>query len=428
MAEIIGGIMRALGAALSYIYAGLHNYAIAIIALTLGVRALLLPLTVKSTKSMAAMQKAQPEMKKIQNKYKELQKKARDRMEVQQLRLEMNREMSEVMRAHGANPAGGCLPMLAQFPVLIAMFAVMRVAIPVIATPASGPLPSNTFGDLKNLRNVICRPVDASGNLTLPQPNGSTPVGIRCPLPDGSQKDFTLDVAAYDAKADANGLRDPHTNAPPKDNKAGWISACQPVQIKGEGDLRFLCRSALGTGHLPKDSKLFADVSHDRATIFGMHPGCTATQVSSKSRVDQCTLDPHAGGSARGIPYYLLILIVVATSYYSARQLNERTAKGGGQINPQAQMMARITPVFFGFISLNLPAGANLYFLTQNIWQIGQQHVQFKMQDREEAAGGPPERPKAVPRAALVEDEKPQVRRSGKPQQGSKKRKKRRRR
>src|SRR2546426_6170099 len=148
MAEVFGAIMRGLGTALAAIYSTLHSYPAAIIVLTLGVRVLLLPLTIKSTKSMAAMQKAQPEIKKVQQKYKDLQKKARDRTEVQQLRLEMNREMQETMRAHGANPAGGCLPMLAQFPVLIAMFSVMRAAIHVVIVGATivgtGAAPTTT--------------------------------------------------------------------------------------------------------------------------------------------------------------------------------------------------------------------------------------------------------------------------------------------
>ncbi len=409
--------MRGLGAALAYLYAAFHSYPVAIVLLTLGVRALLLPLTIKSTRSMAAMQKAQPDIKRVQNKYKELQKKARDRQEIQQMRLEMNREMQEVMRAHGASFSGGCLPTLAQFPVLIAMFAVMRVAIPVVATPVSGPLPADTFGETKNLRSTICRPVDSAGQSIIPSNSGSTPTMISCPLPDKTRKTYELDTSS---------MVDPHNNA--KVASAPWISVCQPVKLKGEQTLRFACRSALGTGHLPKDSKLFRDVEADRATLFGMHPGCTATQVGSKDRVEECTTDPHGGGAGKALPYYALILIVLGTSYYSARQLNQRTLKTGGQITPQQQMMARITPLFFGFISLNLPAGANLYFLVQNFWQIGQQHVQFTIQDRNEAAQAEKPKPESKPeRKAETTNTEDQPRQS-RPQQGSKKKKKRRRR
>lgn len=419
MAEFIGGIMRGLGAALAAIYSATHSYAIAIILLTLGVRALLLPLTIKSTRSMAAMQKAQPEMKKVQQKYKEMQKKARDRVELQQIRMEMNREVQEVMRAHGANPAGGCLPMIAQFPVLIAMFAVMRVSIPVVAPPADA-VDASLFGK-QQLKSTICRPVDpATSRPFLPSGDRESPTTLRCPTPNGD-RDFKLATEKF---------IDPHSGENVK--KAGYIAICIPFEnSKQSNAIQFSCSSAKGTGHLPKDSKLFRDVSADHATIFGMHPGCTASQVGSKENVRQCTLDTRGGGTARAIPYYLLIALVVVTSYYSARQLNQRTIRQGGQITPQQQMMSRITPAFFGLISLSLPAGANLYFLTQNIWQIGQQHVQFTMAEKTQAAEAPEPkaRPKTEPRPERAQEPeaRPEVKRgSGNPHPSSKKKKKRR--
>ena len=47
-------------------------------------------------------------------------------------------------------------------------------------------------------------------------------------------------------------------------------------------------------------------------------------------------------------------------------------------INPQMQMVTKIFPVFFGFISLSVPAGVVLYFVVSNLWQIGQQAVAFR--------------------------------------------------
>jgi YidC/Oxa1 family membrane protein insertase len=57
------------------------------------------------------------------------------------------------------------------------------------------------------------------------------------------------------------------------------------------------------------------------------------------------------------------------------------------QVNPQMQIIGKVMPVIFGFISLNIPAGVVLYFLTSNIWQIGQQELVYRTIG---TAAGPP--------------------------------------
>lgn len=72
----------------------------------------MLPLNIKSTKSQAKMQEIQPKMQEIQNKYKN------DPQKSQQ-------ELSKLYKEHGASPFGGCLPLLVQFPVLMAMYSIL---------------------------------------------------------------------------------------------------------------------------------------------------------------------------------------------------------------------------------------------------------------------------------------------------------------
>jgi YidC/Oxa1 family membrane protein insertase len=57
--------------------------------------------------------------------------------------------------------------------------------------------------------------------------------------------------------------------------------------------------------------------------------------------------------------------------------------------NPQMQIIGKIMPVVFGFISINIPAGVVLYFLTSNLWQIGQQEVVYRTIG---TAAGPPKK------------------------------------
>ncbi len=89
------------------------SYGLAIIVLTVIVRLLLLPLTLKQTKSMSKMTEIQPELKKLQDKYKN---------DPQRL----NQETMKMYKEHGANPMSGCLPLLIQMPIIIALFTVFR--------------------------------------------------------------------------------------------------------------------------------------------------------------------------------------------------------------------------------------------------------------------------------------------------------------
>ena len=93
--------------ALALIYGLIPNYAVAIAILTVIIMLLLTPLTVKSTKSMIAMQRMQPEIKKLQAKYKGPEN-----------RQKLNEELMEVYKDQGINPLGGCLPMFLQMPFL----------------------------------------------------------------------------------------------------------------------------------------------------------------------------------------------------------------------------------------------------------------------------------------------------------------------
>lgn len=111
----------------------------AIIALTLIVRVLLLPLAIKQTHSMRAMQQLQPRIKAIQKKYKtdrDMMRKDPERYKAQ--RQKMNEEMTALYQEAGVNPAGGCLPLLAQAPIFIALFSVLRA--PVSEHAAGTPL------------------------------------------------------------------------------------------------------------------------------------------------------------------------------------------------------------------------------------------------------------------------------------------------
>ncbi|SFH91878.1 YidC/Oxa1 family membrane protein insertase [Selenomonas caprae] len=89
--------------------AGVGSYGLAIILLTVIIKMLLYPLTVKQVKSMKAMQELSPKMKKIQEKYK-------DNPQV------MQQKIGALYQEAGVNPLAGCLPLLIQMPILMGMY------------------------------------------------------------------------------------------------------------------------------------------------------------------------------------------------------------------------------------------------------------------------------------------------------------------
>lgn len=101
--------MKILGVLLQYFYDVVPNYAAAIAMLTIFVMIVLLPLTIKGTRSMLAMQRLGPDIRKLQEKHKN------DRQK-------LNEEMMALYRDNKINPLGGCLPLLLQLPVFILLY------------------------------------------------------------------------------------------------------------------------------------------------------------------------------------------------------------------------------------------------------------------------------------------------------------------
>ena len=89
------------------------NFGVSIIIVTILIKIMLLPLTLKQDKSMKEMKKLQPELEKIKKDY------AHDKQM-------LNIKTMELYKEHKVNPLGGCLPLLLQLPILFALFGVLK--------------------------------------------------------------------------------------------------------------------------------------------------------------------------------------------------------------------------------------------------------------------------------------------------------------
>ncbi len=144
--EIFHPLFELFGLILAGIYAVIPNYGVAIFGLTIVIMAALTPVTIKSTKSMLAMQRLQPEMKKLQVKYKGPEN-----------REQLNAEMMKLYKENGTGPFGACLPSLLQMPFLIVLYSLIRglsfgvvnkAGIVTKATPRYVPTNSRIYHDL----------------------------------------------------------------------------------------------------------------------------------------------------------------------------------------------------------------------------------------------------------------------------------------
>jgi len=259
------GFFEVFAAALAGFYALVQNYGVSIILLTVAVRVVLLPLSIKQTRSMREMQRIQPEVKKLQAKHKG------DRQK-------LNEEMMALYKEHGVNPFGGCLPLLMQFPVFIALYRL-------ISTPLA-------YMGYEGSEATTWTPTQATGLM-------------------------------------------------------------QQVQ-----------NSALARG---------LDTAPDKVNEFlgVFHLDCTPANVYRDAAGCE-------GGLLPFLPYLALILLMGFTTYYQQRQMQTQRGPTQDAQAQQMQMMMKFMPLMLMFFSFQFAAGLTLYWLTTNVWSIGQQHLMLR--------------------------------------------------
>ena len=263
-------LLDAIGWLLAWLYDATGNFGFAIIILTVVFRIVLLPLGIKQIKSMQAMQALQPKIKEIQKKFKG------NKQKIQEQTMKLYQE-------YGVNPLGGCLPLLLQFPILIAMYSVIRAPVPYAAE--------------------------------------DKPPGVEF-----------------------------------KDN------------------------------HLPEDSRLFIDVTqqNDEGQRFlFMNLQCSPQNAGKTVPVLDTKGEPSGTTRRCGdsipdrIPYYVILALMIGTTYYSSRQ-TQRATPASAQ-NQQTQIITKVMPLMFGVFGFAFPAGLVLYWTMSNLFQIGQQFVMLRL-------------------------------------------------
>ena len=123
------------------------GWGLSIIALTVCVRAVLVPLTLKQFRSMSALQRLAPEIKKLQEKYKDDKQR-------------LNQEMMKFYQENKVNPFGSCLPLLMQMPVFISLFYMLRKDLKIDICGPKDRILQAASEHHTTLQNIGCDKVD----------------------------------------------------------------------------------------------------------------------------------------------------------------------------------------------------------------------------------------------------------------------------
>jgi YidC/Oxa1 family membrane protein insertase len=187
-----------------------------------------------------------------------------------------------------------------------------------------------------------------------------------------------------------------------QENKINPLSGCFPLLMQFPvfialfGLLRHLHSRIPESG---KFDRLFRDICGEGANA----KACKHPTGLHFLGMDLSVSPAHASSVTHGflgtLPYFIMVALVIVTGWYQARQTMSRQQQTG-TMNAQTQMISKVMPIGIGVISLNFAAGLVVYYVTSNLWRIGQQQLVLnKIYDRAHAA--------PVPKANLGEEEKP---------------------
>jgi YidC/Oxa1 family membrane protein insertase len=320
---------------LDFFFRIVHSYGFAIIALTLVVRLAVFPLSAGQIRNMRKMRITQPLMKERQE---EIQKKYKNDPQKQQ------EEMSKLMQEFG-NPLAGCLPLLLQMPILLALFATLR---------------GSPFSDINYTVDLQVLPKDQIA-LVQPQPYATKPQNIYIDeahhypvtafLPGGNKiaegQTVKLDLQTNDGKSiEAVAAAE----APENELKLTYevVKGQERVKVNEDGSIEALA---------PGDASV-------KVTVPGIAANTGFLFIQALGRIG-------ATGPNGEIHWDILAMVIAfGLSIYINQELSGAGAPSSGAATQQ-QTVNKITPIIFSmmFLFFPLPAGVLMYILVANIFQ-----------------------------------------------------------
>lgn len=158
-----------------------------------------------------------------------------------------------------------------------------------------------------------------------------------------------------------------------KEHKVNPVAGCLPlllqmpvflVMYRVINGLTQVRNGVPSPAYISKDSRLYEDLVADGGEMvsWGVDLAKSASKMGSS-------------GFGTAVPFLILVALVVVAQYVQTKQMSGRSASAQ---NPQMQVMQKVMPVFFGFISYSIAAGINVYFLASSLFRIAQQELMYR--------------------------------------------------
>jgi YidC/Oxa1 family membrane protein insertase len=187
-----------------------------------------------------------------------------------------------------------------------------------------------------------------------------------------------------------------------QENELNPLGGCLPLLVQApvflllfrliEGLTRKGADGTFDPKYLDESSKLYQDLHGSKEMVsFGL---------------DLAESTSHAIGESiiHGLPYLVLILIMIGAQYYQQKQVSARNPDGGMAM-PQQKMLLRIMPAFFGVISINFAAALVVYWVTSSVYRIGlQAYITQALYGHEESLGAQANKAAAEARAMKAKE------------------------
>jgi YidC/Oxa1 family membrane protein insertase len=324
---------------LDFFYGVVPSYGLAIVALTLVVRAALAPISAGQIRNMRRMKVAQPVM---QKRVREIQERYKNDPAKQQ------EEMAKVYQEFG-NPLAGCLPLLLQLPILFALFATLR------GSPFADVNYPVELEIVPRDQVVQSQPVNAQRHNIYVQPGVHYSIGVVSTagnkLHEGDET--LLDFRTPDGRSLDSILQE--VNNP--QITPHWT-------VKSGGELVELIRENGQT-------KLKA-LHAGKVSLVGVVPGLAANEgflfISALGQVGAI--------DSNGMIHWdtVMLVLIFAASTYASQII---TSQGDGVKNPQQDQVNQSLPLVFAAMLLffPLPAGVLMYMVIANVFQTVQTFI-----------------------------------------------------
>lgn len=320
------------------------NWGVAIILLTIVIRAALWLPGVHQQRSMREMQKFQPRMKEIQERYKSNPE-------------QMQKKITEFYKEHNFNPFGGCLPMLVQLPIFILLYSAL-ISPQFIATAGDAP-----FLFVKRLDATI----KSNAGISF---DGSFGVEKGAKFASGKTATVFMGEEELDNIKVKNPLKAVEVQ--------GEITSGEPVDLKIALD-----NFNLKFEQLNKVTRADFDI---------INTGTKETEKVTFKRSGDNLVASVPTIEVKGNIHYDVIFLVVLfiLTMWLSQKIMTASSKNAPQDAMQEAMqkqMGTLMPIMIGatFLFIPIPAGVLLYLVTSNVFQVIQTLVINKQLDIEEA-------------------------------------------